>query len=183
MKKYLVTAITLGVIAMTSGLLIAGTNLITRDRIAKYEENQINTGISEVFNNYQNAHYTKIDEVEKSDTNKYVTQVYYISGIKQNETNETFAGWAFKTVGSNNYGKVSLIIGFNEDRVYKNMYVVANEQSFASTLKKKYIIQVQSGDREIADVSCGATYGAKLVRDMVNSAQEMANKMNKGESP
>ena len=179
-KKYIVTAITLGAIAMTSGLLVAGTNLITRGRIDEYEKSQINNGIQNIFDNYENAHYTSVDGIERNKTtNRYVTNVYYVYGIKEGETDETFAGWAFKTIGSNNYGKVSLMIGFNADRVYKNISVVTNEQSFASTLKKKYIIKVQAGEREVADVSCGATYGAKLVRDMVTCAQTMVSTVEK----
>ena len=178
-KKYIVTAITLGAIAMTSGLLVAGTNLITRDRIGEYEESQINQGIQDIFDDHNDAHYTMVEEVERNKTtNKYVTSVYYVWGEKQSESEEApFYGWAFKTVGSNNYGKVSLIIGFNKDRIYKNISVVTNEQSFASTLKKKYIIKVQTKEREITDVSCGATYGAKLVRDMVTCAQNIVGNM------
>ena len=179
-KKYLITAIILGSIAMGSGLLIGATNLVTSGPIAEYEQTQINEGIKGIFNNpeYQNVHYGKEEDVEKSDNNKYVNHVYYVySGTDENDENNTLVGWAFKTEGSNNYGKIALIIGFNSDAVYKNLSVVKNEQSFASTLKKKYITKVQTGERNIADVSCGATFGAKLVRDMINDAQDVANKM------
>ena len=51
---------------------------------------------------------------------------------------------------------------------------MVNEQSFASTLKKGYIDLIKDGKQTVDDVSvsCGATYGAKLVRDMVNEAKE-----------
>ena len=49
MKKYLITAVVLGSIAMASGLLIGATNLLTSGPIAAYEKNQINNGIKEIF--------------------------------------------------------------------------------------------------------------------------------------
>ena len=179
-KKYLITAIILGSIAMGSGLLIGATNLVTSGPIAAYEQTQINEGIKGIFDNpeYQNVHYGKEEDVEKSDDNKYVDHVYYVySGTNENDENNTFIGWAFKTEGSNNYGKVALIIGFDNQAVYKDLSIVKNEQSFASTLKKKYINEVKSGERQIADVSCGATFGAKLVRDMIKNAQDVADSM------
>ena len=177
-KKYLMTSIILGSIAMASGLLIGATNLVTSGPIAEYEQTQINNGIKEVFKGYDNIHYAKDEDVEQTDENKYVTHVYYVyDGVNENDENNTFVGWAFKTEGSNSYGKVALIVGFNNEAIYKNLSVVKNEQSFASTLKKKYLTKVQNKECEIADVSCGATFGAKLVRDMVNNAQEVANKM------
>ena len=57
--------------------------------------------------------------------------------------------------------------------------MITNEQSFATTLNKNYITKVQEGTRELDDVSCGATYGAKLVRDLINEAGEVAKIMTK----
>ena len=48
-KKYIITSITLGAIAASSGLLIGVTNLVTKDQITKNEENKINNGIKEIF--------------------------------------------------------------------------------------------------------------------------------------
>ena len=45
-KKYIVTAITLGVIAAGSAALIGVTNLVTRDQIATNERNRFNNLIS-----------------------------------------------------------------------------------------------------------------------------------------
>jgi hypothetical protein len=57
--------------------------------------------------------------------------------------------------------------------------VVANEQSFASTLKKGYLDVIKDGSQTVddVDVSCGATYGAKLVRDMVNESEDAATRL------
>ena len=174
MKKYLVTAITLGAIAMCAGALIGATNLVTRGPIAEYEKNQINNGIKEIFDGYENIHYANDSDVQIDKNNPYVTHVYYVyDGTSENYADNAFVGYAIKTEGSNSYGKISLIVGFNSSAFYKSITVIKNEQSFASTLKRNYINAVKAGEREVDDVSCGATYGAKLIRDMVNNAEDV----------
>ena len=164
-KKYLLTAVTLGAIAMASGLLIGATNLITKDRIAQNEKNKINNGIVEIFGN--NA---SVKEQNKVDGDyEYVVERYAV------QENNVISGYAFRTTGSNMYGKISLIIGFTSDQyIFKGLSIIANEQTYASTLVENYINPLNGGIQDVADVSCGATYGAKLVRDMVNEAQEAA---------
>ena len=54
-------------------------------------------------------------------------------------------------------------------------YTIVNEQTYASTLVDNYLVPLNNGSRDLDDVTCGATYGAKLVRDMVNEAQEWCN--------
>ena len=49
-KKYIITAVTLGVIAAASAGLIGLTNLFTAKRIAQNEQNKIKAGIVEIFN-------------------------------------------------------------------------------------------------------------------------------------
>ncbi len=170
-KKYTLTSLTLGLIAASGALLIAGTNLITRDRIAENETKSINNGIKTIYGDE-----AVVKETNNIDSNAYdyVTLRYVV-----NDNNDTPLGYAFRTTGSNNYGKISLIIGFNKDCIYKGLSVVTNEQSFASTLKKGYLDLIKDGSKTVDDVSvsCGATYGAKLVREMINEAQKAANDM------
>ena len=81
-------------------------------------------------------------------------------------------GYAFRTTGSNMYGKISLLLGFEGTSYgFIGLYVIVNEQTYASTLEEKYLEPVNAGG-DIDKVSCGATYGAKLVRDMINEAKE-----------
>ena len=168
-KRYIITSITLGLIAAGSGALIGLTHLVTKDKIAQNEKDRINAGISEIFGNSASI----LSENEISGY-KYTNYLYHV-----NETS-----LAFRTEGSNSYGKVSLLVGFNyvgeeDEGEYKfaGLYVVVNEQTYASTLVANYLEPVNGGTRDIEDVSCGATYGAKLVRDMVNEAKEVADKL------
>ena len=161
-KHYIITAITLGCIAAGSAALIGVTNLVTRDRIAKNEQNKITNGLVSIF-----GKGTSIIEEADLDKFNYVNHYYKVDEGKM----------AFKTTGSNMYGEVSLIIGFNYTDFIK-MVVVTNEQTYATTLDDEYIDHINDGSRDVDDVSCGATFGAKLVRDMVNEASEVAKEMN-----
>ena len=166
-KHYIITSITLGLIAASSGALIGLTNLITKDRIAQNEEKRINNGICEIFG--KNA--VKLSDSEIS--GNYVKWVYNV------KVDDVDSYKAYKTEGYNAYGKVSLLVGFADTEdgyVFAGLSVVSNEQSYASTLTAQYLEPLNEGTRDLDDVSCGATYGAKLVRDMINEATEVANK-------
>ena len=166
-KHYVITAVTLGLICAASGALIGATNLITKDKIAQNEKNRINSGICEIYG--QNA--TILEDIDKNEAGltgdyKYVERLYSIS---QDGTNSI--GYAFRTTGSNMYGKVSLLVGYlQEGCKFVGTYIVVNEQTYASTLEDNYVVKLNDGSRELDDVSCGATYGAKLVRDMIKEA-------------
>ncbi len=163
-KKYVLTAVTLGLIAMASGLLIGATNLITAERIKQNEANKINEGVKEVFD-LPNGYVA-----DRGDLEGY-TYVKHCYSIKENEDSPTFAGMAFLASGSNMYGKVSIIVGFTLAQELSGVYFVTNEQTYASTLVENYVDPLNAGTREVEDVKCGATYGATLVKDMINEAK------------
>lgn len=159
-KKYVITAITLGAIAAVSGALVGVTNLVTKDRIKQNEINKFNKGIAEIF-----GENSSVSEHEMNITYlTYVTDCY-----KVNDKDNAQIGWAVKTTGSNMYGKISLIAGFNDEKALIGTYLVVDEQTYASTLVKNYINPLNDG--EDVDVHCGATYGAKLVKSMIEEAQ------------
>ena len=161
-KHYIITAITLGAIAAASGVLIGAANLITRDQIKKNEAKKFNAGIVAIFGE---GAYT-------SDFSPNINDGYLVSSYHVNNEDNSVKGWAVVASGSNMYGKISLIAGFDYDtKAFKGIYVTTNEQTYASTLVDNYINPLNNGDVQLDDVSCGATYGAKLVRDLVNASQ------------
>ena len=164
-KKYLLTAVTLGAIAMASGALIGATNLVTADKIKQNEANKINEGVKDVFN-LPNGYVA-----DRGELNGY-TYVKHCYSIKESEDSPTFAGVAFLASGSNMYGKVSIIVGFTLAQELSGVYFVTNEQTYASTLVENYVDPVNAKTRDYEDVKCGATYGATLVKDMINDAKE-----------
>ena len=166
MKKYIITAVTLGVIAATSGLLIGLTNMITRDQIARNEVAKVQSGIKSIFGD--NIVVGEEKEVWEGYQHKYADSYYVVK-----DSANTDIGFAVRTSGSNMYGKISLIVGIEQTNLkFVGLSIVTNEQTYATTLVDNYITPVNDGTRSVEDVSCGATYGAKLVRDMVNDAQK-----------
>lgn len=162
-KHYILTSLTLGIIAASSALLIGASNMLTKNKITENEQNKINSGIAAIFGD--SAKILKENTIENDDY-KYVNYFYHI-GSEDKE-----AGTIYRTTGSNMYGKVSLLIGFSLENEFVSLSIITNEQTYASTLKDNYIDLLNKGERALDDVSCGATYGAKLVRDMINEAKQ-----------
>lgn len=165
-KHFLITGIVLGSIALVSGALIGVANLVTKDRIDQNEKNEINKGITSIFGSNAKIKEAKaIGEV----TNKqyeYVETVYFVTNQEDN-----LLGYGFRSTGSNMYGKISLISGFKYDAAFIGVYLVTNEQTYASTLVDNYVTPLNDGSRNLDDVKCGATYGAKLVQSLVDESK------------
>ena len=160
-KHYVITSITLGAIAASSALLIGLTNMATKNAIAKNELNKINAGIMEIYG--ENAAISEKTAVEGI----YLQELYTVK-----DNTDALVGIAYKTSGSNMYGKITLIIGFDiTNHNLLGVSIVTNEQTYASTLVENYVDPINAGSREYTDVTCGATYGAKLIREMVFEAQ------------
>ena len=164
-KHYLTVSLTLGIIASASALLIAGANLLTEKQIAQNEENSIKTGIRFIFKGAEIKSETAIDNKDY----EYVNYVYEVDYV--NEDDEESHGYAFIASGKNMYGKITLIAGFRENGDFVQMKTIVNEQTYTKEVEK-FVYDVGEGNRQIDDVSCGATYGAKLVRDMYKEAQK-----------
>ena len=160
-KHYIIVSLTLGIIAAGSAALIGVTNMVTRDKIAQNELNSIRNGIYKI---YGDSAEISLEKDIENESYSYVLKAYEIS-VESKE-----AGYAFRTTGSNMYGKVSLIVGFDTASKFKSLEIITNEQTYAATLVDNYIVPLNSHERDINDVNCGATYGAKLVRDMVEQA-------------
>ena len=170
-KRYIMTAIILGSIAASSGVLIGVTNLITANKIKENERNKIQEGIATIFGK-SSLNYEEISLNDAGITGEYkYIETFYT--VKDNDNNEF--GCVFRLTGSNMYGKISLIAGFDKaSEEFISLSMITNEQTYASTLVDNYINPLNDGTRDLDDVSCGATYGAKLVRDMINEASRAA---------
>lgn len=163
-KHYILTSITLGLIAAGSALLIGGSNALTKKQIENNEIAKVNSGIASIFGDS-----AKINS-EQDLSYKYANHVYEI--VKEDNVN---IGFAFRSSGSNMYGKISLLIGYNMSKDFIAVSIITNEQTYAQTLVDEYIVPLNNASRDIDDVSCGATYGAKLVSEMINEASEVVN--------
>ena len=163
-KQYFITSITLGAIAAVAAGLIGLANLVTKDRIAQNEINKLNAGLAEIYG--ENATFG--DETIIEGDYQYLT-CYYEASI-----NDNVVGYIYRASGSNNYGKVTLLAGI--DIITNNVRginLLVNEQTYATTLQENYIDVINSTKNfDDVDVSCGATYGAKLVKAMINEARD-----------
>ena len=163
-KHYIITSVILGSIAAVSGALIGLTNLVTKAKIEQNEKDKIRAGFSEIYGKSS----LKYEEKALIGEYQYVQYAYEVK-----DENDEDIGYAFRTTGSNMYGKISLIAGFDySSKLFVGTYLITNEQTYASTLVENYVTPLNNDDNfSIDDVSCGATYGAKLVRDLINAAQ------------
>lgn len=165
-KKYIITSITLGAIAASSALLIALANLATSNRIAENEKKKILDGIQEIFGESKISNEQSISEFELTGTYTYIEKVYTVTDMSDVEI-----GLAFRTTGSNAYGKISLLVGYDKATTnFKKMYVVVDEQTYNTELEDNYISPVNNGEYD-TDVHCGATFGAKLVKAMLDESE------------
>ena len=167
-KKYIITAVTLGVIAAASAGLIGLTNLLTAKQIQKNEQNKIKAGIVEIF-----ADDAEILE-EKAISDKSLKYTNYEYTLNK--------GVAYRTTGSNMYGKISMLVGYvymirpgdtEGDYLFAGIYLITNEQTYASTLNENYVTPLNNDDIKYDDVKCGATYGATLIRDMIEETNNI----------
>ena len=163
-KHYIITAITLGAIGAGSAALISLTNLITEKRIEENKIIKINTGLAKIF--------PKADEF--SEPNMILEDTEYLQNYYEASANDETLGYVFNATGSNMYGKITMLVGIDTNYEIGKIYLVSNEQSYAQTLVDYYVNPYNDKKVNINDVNCGATYGAKLVRDMAQEAQSFA---------
>ena len=143
-------------------LAIAGGDLITRDIIAKNKLEKENSGLKKVFPNGQIGEAV---EVRDGYLQKYWT-------VKSGEEE---LGRVYSTFGKNAYGDVSLLVGVYSDFTLGNIVTLENTESYGATLEEGYLepyAAATNKEEAVEKVNCGATYGAKLCRDMILAAKQ-----------
>lgn len=158
---YVKTSLILGGIAAGAGLLLACANMITASII---EENTRKARAESVYTIYG-------DDAVPGEKEITINQGSLISYFPVFDKNESLIGNVFFTKGSNMYGDIEMAVGINEDESIYRIEMINNGQSFAQTLMDNYVIPFNKGERPLTDTSCGATYGANLVKSMAEEAQ------------
>ena len=164
-KHYILTGVILGAIAAFSGAFIGLANFLTRDQIAKNAVIKTQKGLKEIYGD--NMTFSDAIEVKN---NKYV-QCYYLASLKEN-----VKGYVFQTSGNNDYGKITMLVGISSSFEIGKIYMITNEQTYAQTLTDNFINPYNNQEKQMNDVDvvCGATYGAKLIKNMAEEAQNWA---------
>lgn len=156
-----------GFLAGLCGVLalgIAGVDLLTRDTIAKNKLEKEQAGLKTIF-----GAEAKIGEAVELNEAKYPSLKKYWTVDIPNEGE----GRIYSASSRNGYGDVSLLIGVYADFSLGNISVLENTESYAQTLNDNYLEPYMSAeDKEKAaeEVKCGATFGAKMCRDMMKEA-------------
>ena len=191
--KYLKISLILGLISLVCAVILAGTNMITKDKIAENEKKTKNETIEAIFSDYdknQSEIQSKKD-LKKYSSYKSVIEERIVAKDKQGNS----LGYLYTATDSNSYGEISLMIALTEEG--SDVYVIQveflkNTESFASTvdtwLKKNFVskgTEVHEGgfkDKSVSgskvnsnslaeiSLSCGATYGATTCMELITAA-------------
>ena len=164
--NYLKTGAILASIAGVSSLLIASLNLLTGPRISENKANKEMSGLTIVFPD------AKVGEGVEEGLDDFSTLKKYWPV----ELGDGGNARIYSASDKNGYGAVSLLIGIYDNFALGNMVILENTETYGQTLRQNYIAIYEAAttpeERETAlnNVSCGATYGAKLIKGMANQA-------------
>lgn len=158
--KYLKTAIVLCIICGICAVLIAFINYFTQPIIEKNKVEAQNRACSEI---YPNLTY---EEIELNNDNKAIEKKWHATGTG-------VEGYIYSLSGRNSYGNISVMVGINLDGSIEKVILTENTQSFASKVKNHVKSTYNNGpvaSLDGVDVKCGATFGATLVKELIQIA-------------
>ena len=179
MMKYFKVASVLALIALVCSAIIASINLATSPIIAKNNEKTEEQTIQKIFKNYDKEKSSIVDAKDEAITKKIIA--------KDKDGNEL--GYVYNVTGKNAYGTITIVVAIKDDMLYQ-VELMTNEQSFASTVEAHMRANYPSSEKSSielgfapeasakvnpidtttlkgVDVNCGATYGAKLIKELI----------------
>ncbi|MFA6624147.1 MAG: hypothetical protein WCS80_00040 [Bacilli bacterium] len=165
-KKYVRVSLTLGLIAGIAALLIGLTNMVTADKITQNAKEKEKNGLTEVFTAKEGTSYTYNEEKDIG-TFAYIQKIWIVSDSVSD------IGLIYKTSGKNAYGSVTMLLGLSGEKDLGKMVILENTETYGQTLQDNYISPYNSAtdkNNAVADVTCGATFGAKLIKSMADEA-------------
>ena len=203
MKNYFRISAVLGAITLVCAVVLALMNMLTSPIIANNNDKTKLETIQKIYSDYdsEKSKDYETDEIIDLDLASEVVDV-----VRVNNSNGDLKGYVFTVSGKNAYGIISLMVAISKDtngnNVVHQVEFLENGQSFASTVdehvrssyhtsdKNALVLDpYSSGDKVVIgdltedqipnddQVQCGATYGAKLVRSLVEAALESAERM------
>jgi len=195
MKTYLKISVILASIALVCALILAGLNMLTSPVIAKNNEQKEIETIQKIYEDYnsEKSKNVALDGLNSAITKKIIAK----------DESDNLLGTLYIVTGKNAYGTITLMVAISDENTVEQVEFLENGQSFAGTVKthvktsyhssKESVYELnpyKSGEavevgsltkeevnnEDIVDVNCGATFGAKLVRELVNIALDDAMK-------
>ena len=187
MKNYLKIASVLSLIALVCALIIASVYLLTQPMI---KANQINAELET-----RQAIFPAYD-LEKS-VELEVDDPAILSKILAKDSAGTELGYLYTVSQTNSYGNITLMVAIDNNGNVLQVEILRNEQSFGSTVaqhvKENYpsskdnviyigikpeevtpVGALSEADVDNIDTSCGATYGANSVKELIKIALQDA---------
>jgi hypothetical protein len=158
---------TLCLIGGVAALLIAGAYAVTSKIIAENDQKAQDAAMAGIYAAFDSSDGPYLIQSGANYVSKY--------WIALNEAKEEL-GYIFRADGKNKYGEISLLVG-----IYGNasspqlgkISLIADTETFKDKLEPGYVDPYNSNPSEttLADVKCGATHGAELIKDMVTEAR------------
>ena len=202
MKNYFRIAAVLGAITLVCAVVLALMNMLTSPIIAKNNDKTKLETIQKIYEDYdsEKSKDYETEEIEALNLDDSVVDV-----VRVNNSNGDLKGYVFTVGGKNAYGTITLMVAISKDTNNQNVVhqveFLENGQSFASTVdahvrssyhtseKNALVLDPYSSDDSVTVgdltsdqvddvvVECGATYGAKLVKQLVEVALQSAERM------
>ena len=202
MKNYFRIAAVLGAITLVCAVVLALMNMLTSPIIAKNNDKTKLETIQKIYEDYDSE---KSKDYEESEIESLGLDGQVVDVIRVNNSHGELKGYVFTVSGKNAYGTITLMVAISKDtngnNVVHQVEFLENGQSFASTVddhvrssyhtsdKNALVLDPYSSDDSVTVgdltsdqvddvvVECGATYGAKLVKQLVEVALQSAEWM------
>lgn len=185
-KHYFLVGGILCAIGGLSALLIGLTNMLTSGPIQKHEKEKEELALKEVFIDEEGnlpvdlvaGEKMSIDESAGSKFDRLLCYWNPKSSQEDASTDKKY-GYVFKAEGAdkNNYGTITLLVAINNDYSIGKISIIKNTESYANTVQKDYVNPYNKGDITLNDTTCGATFGATVIKEMATSASIYAKEV------
>ena len=166
MKKNFKIAAILMIIAAICGLAVSGMNKVTSGIIERNQAEKEAALFKEIFTAYDIDNSQIITEnLSDAAISKKV--------IAKNASGELL-GNVYTVSGKNSYGPIVLLVGIDNNGKLVSIEFLENGQSYADSVQShvdsKYSAGLDLAGVNSIDTKCGATYGAKTVKELVTIA-------------
>ena len=183
MKNYFKTASVLSLIALVCALIIASVYLLTTPMI---EANAIKAELETRQAIFEAYDQDKSEELE-------VSNAAIRSKILAKDKNGNELGYLYTVSKANSFGSITLMVAIDNNNNILQVEILELNQSFASTAKEHFqknyptskdnviyigikpeetpeVGTLTESDFESINTSCGATYSADLIKELVKLA-------------
>lgn len=194
-KNLLKTSATLMIIAGGASVLVGATNALTSPVIAKNAEEKEKQQLSQVFGDKADTfvewkQYTdqkdKTNYAQEDENGTYLSEiskkVKYVTKVWTAKKGKSNYGYIARVYGKNGYGALDLLVGINKNFTLSKICIIEDSMSYKNKLEPGYIDPYNSAkdgkdkEKALANVKCGATIAATLMKNAVEEAQSVCKK-------